>query len=63
MKPASHYSQIPQTERPMETFPQPRTIPEAWDTSDMYSSTEAGFDLTSTEESKEETGSESWEAH
>jgi hypothetical protein len=63
MKTPSHYSQVPQTEKPMETFPQPRTIPEAWDTSDMYSNTEAGFDLTSTTESTEKTGNDSWNNH
>jgi hypothetical protein len=62
MKPASHYSQIPQTERPMETFPQPRTIPEAWDLSDMNDEATTGFDLTNTEENKE-AGSDSWETH
>lgn len=62
MKPAQ-YSQIPQTERPMETFPQPRTIPEAWDMSDMFTSEEAGFDHNNTAETTEETGSEKWEAH
>ncbi len=63
MKFTSHYSQVPQTEQPLETFPQPRTIPEAWDTSDMVSANESGFDLNSNAESTEETGSESWEAH
>ncbi|MDO9121989.1 MAG: hypothetical protein Q8R09_00680 [Anaerolineaceae bacterium] len=62
MKPAQ-YSQIPQTEKPMETFPQPRTIPEAWDMSNMFTSEEAGSDLSSTSNLTEETGSEKWEAH
>jgi hypothetical protein len=47
----------------METFPQPRTIPEAWDMSDMFTSEEAGFDHNNTAEATEETGSEKWEAH
>ncbi|MBA3075096.1 MAG: hypothetical protein FP831_15950 [Anaerolineae bacterium] len=62
MKPAQ-YSQIPQTEKPMETFPQPRTIPEAWDMSNMLTSEEAGSDLNNTVNPTEETGSEKWEAH
>jgi len=62
MKPAQ-YSQIPQTESPMETFPQPRTIPEAWDMSDMFNSEETGFDLNNTAESTEETGKDKWETH
>lgn len=63
-QPTSHYSQIPQTERPMETFPQPRTIPEAWDMSDMNADRKTGFDLTSTEEKTTETGkNDKWENH
>jgi hypothetical protein len=46
----------------METFPQPRTIPEAWDMSDMFTSEETGLDSNKAE-STEETGSEKWEAH
>jgi hypothetical protein len=63
MKPVSHYSQIPQTEKPMETFPQPHTIPEAWDMSDMFIDEESGLDLTTTAESTDETGSDSWDNH
>ena len=63
-QPTSHYSQIPQTERPMETFPQPRTIPEAWDMSDMDSDKKTGFDLTSTTENQNnETGKDKWDNH
>jgi hypothetical protein len=63
MKPTSHYSQIPQTERPMETFPQPRTIPEAWDMTDMNDNTKPGSDLTNTTEDTKETGSDKWDNH
>ena len=63
MKPESHFTQIPQTERPMETFPQPQTIPGGWDTSDMFTGTQTGFDLNSTAESTEETGSDKWDVH
>ncbi len=60
MKPASHYSQIPQTEKPMETFPQPRTIPEAWDTTGINNDTKTGFDLLNTTDDTEETGKDKW---
>jgi len=63
MKPVSHYSQVPQTERPMETFPQPRTIPEAWDISDMIDDEEAGFELPNTADDIKETGSVKWANH
>lgn len=63
MKPTSHYSQIPQTERPMETFPQPRTIPEAWDLTDMNEDKKTGFDLTNTADDTKETGSDKWDNH
>lgn len=63
MKSPTHYSNIPQTEKPMETFPQPRTIPDGWDMSDMFLEPEAGFDLTNTAESTEETGSDTWDNH
>ncbi len=35
MKTTLHYSQVPQTEKPMEGFPKPNTIPAGWDLSDM----------------------------
>jgi hypothetical protein len=63
MKPVSHYSKIPQTEKPMETFPQPRTIPEAWDMSDMNDEIKTGFDLNNTADNKKETGSDQWDNH
>jgi hypothetical protein len=35
MKTTAHYSQVLQTEKPMDTFPKPRTIPDGWDLSEM----------------------------
>lgn len=61
MKPASHYSQIPQTEKPMETFPQPRTIPEAWDTTDINNDIKTGFNLLNTTDDTQETGKDKWD--
>ena len=64
MKPANHYSQVPQTERPMETFPQPRTIPEAWDTSSMMiNDAETGFEDTNIADNNDRTGSDVWDTH
>jgi hypothetical protein len=47
----------------METFPQPRTIPEAWDISDMIDDEEAGFELPNTADDIKETGSVKWANH
>jgi hypothetical protein len=49
MKNASHFSQVPQTAGQMDPFPQPQTIPNGWDLTDMLAAaelkhaSEAGF--------------------
>jgi hypothetical protein len=39
MKTTPNYTQVPQTEKPMEPFPKPNTIPAGWELSDMLKDT------------------------
>ena len=57
MKTTSHYSQVPQTESPMDPFPQPHTIPDGWDLSEMLTAAETGFEYPTEPNTPEEAGS------
>mgnify|MGYP000855224403 CR=1 FL=1 len=61
MKTTAHYSQVPQTERPMDSFPKPNTIPDGWDLSEMLTAAEAGFESPTEPNTAEETGSDTWD--
>lgn len=61
MKYTNNYFEIPQTEKQMESFPKPNTIPDGWDTSDMVQNTDTGFDFSHTVDDTTETGNLTWE--
>jgi hypothetical protein len=62
MDPKNHYSQIPQTEKPMDPFPKPRTIPDGWDLSEMLMSAKTLNDKPFDTEPPKETGGSEWDS-
>ena len=61
MKTTNHYSQVPQFERPMDTFPKPNTIPDGWDLSEMSFSNEPRSETRIEPTSFQETGNDQWD--